>query len=45
MEKNIYVECTTFRREKVEKYILPDSKMYVKYIFANVSRIYEENIF
>ena len=45
MEKNIYAEYTTFRREKWEKYILTDRKMYVKYIFANIFRIYKENIF
>ena len=26
--------------KKCEKYILPDRKMYVKYIFANIFRIY-----
>ena len=31
--------------KKWEKYILPDRKMYVKYIFANIFRIYKENIF
>ena len=40
MEKNIYVKHTTFRREKVVKIYLPDRKMYVKYIFANIFRIY-----
>ena len=46
MKKKIYVKYTTLRREKmVKKYILPDRKMYVKYIFANIFRIYKENIF
>ena len=45
MEKKICVEYTTFCHEKWEKYILPDRKTYVKYIFANIFRIYKENIF
>ena len=45
MEKNIYSKYTTFRREKWQKYILPDRKKYVKYIFVNIFCIYKENIF
>ena len=44
MEKNIHAKYKTFRREKWEKYILPDSKMYVKYTlriyFVFIEKIY-----
>ena len=45
MKKNIDAKYTTFRREKWKKYVLPDRKMYVKYIFENIFRIYKENVF
>ena len=44
MEKNIYV-TQLFVVKKWKKYILSDRKIYVKYIFANIFRIYKENIF
>ena len=45
MEKNMYVNIQLFVVKKWEKYILSDRKMYVKYIFPNIFRIYKENIF
>ena len=44
--KKIYMwNIQLFVVKKWEKYILPDRKMYVKHIFANIFRIYKENIF
>ena len=42
MKKNIYAKYTTFCREKSEKYILPDKKMYVKYFCEYISYLYKK---